>query len=91
MAKYCADCEYINTSDKKCDGIYKCKKCKCYVSSCSGCCENFSESYSRNWYEKQKLYDLGKKKSQDTIPITMYVVVFILLCILYFVGKMMGY
>ncbi len=22
MAKYCADCEYINTNDKKCDGIY---------------------------------------------------------------------
>ena len=22
--------------------------------------ENFSETYSRNWYEKQKIYDEGK-------------------------------
>ena len=86
MAKYCADCEFINPKDAKGKGAYKCKKCKRYVASSCSACEKFQECYHRNHYDKQKLYD----SSTNETPLLLYVVVFILLCILYVFGKIMG-
>ena len=91
MAKYCSDCEYINTSDKKKEGIYKCRVRKCYICSCDNSCDKFRETYAKTGYEKQKLYDLGKNVDEDTTPLTLYVIVLIVLSILVFFGKMMGY
>ena len=91
MSKYCADCEYIDTTNKKCDGIYKCKQSKCYISSCNRCCDKFIETYMRSGYEKQKLYDLGKISNQDDTSITFYVILLVMFCIIGFLGKIMGY
>ncbi len=91
MAKYCSDCEFLQLKDKKKDGIYKCAFCKKYVNTTNNQCENFSETYSRNWYEKQKIYDEGKNVSENDISLVPYVVLLIILSIIYLVAKLNGY
>ena len=54
-------------------------------------CENFSETYSRNWYEKQKIYDEGKNVSENDISLLPYVVLLIILSIICLVAKLNGY
>jgi len=61
MGKYCADCTNFKTSDKKADGYCKCSKTGKYTFGNIPTCEKFGEAYSRGWYDKEKLYDDGKK------------------------------
>lgn len=60
MAKYCADCTYFMVKDKKGEGICKCKKNGKYMPANVERCQNFSEAYSRKWYDREKLYDDAK-------------------------------
>ncbi len=91
MGKYCSDCVYLNLQEKKTDGLYKCKKCKKYTISSNLACEQFEETYQRNSFEKQKIYDLGKHVSEEDTPLSIYVVLFILMVIIYIIGKLNGY
>lgn len=60
---YCSDCENLNTSKKKEGSIsgcmYECKKLKKMVPG-NFTCDKFSKSYSRKYYEKDKIYNEGK-------------------------------
>lgn len=86
MGKYCADCANFNTKDKKADGICMCKKIKKHIPANTPACDKFEKSYSRGWYEREKLYDDGKansnKWSGNEISILVPIVLIILLIIL---------
>ena len=86
MGRYCSDCANFNTKDKEAPGYCKCKKIKKYVFANMPECKNFSKSYSRGWYEKEKLYDEGKassnKWSGKEISILVPIILIILLIIL---------
>ncbi|MDD3341177.1 MAG: hypothetical protein PHN72_03130 [Bacilli bacterium] len=92
MNSYCSDCKFLNTNDAKCDGIYKCSKSKQYTKACTNGCQSFEKNYGLNAYEKEKLYDLGKKASFDTDNTSIFgnIVVIILLIIAIIVTKVMG-
>ena len=91
MSKYCADCSNLDLKEQKIAGIYKCKKNKEYVTTCNYACEKFEENYSKTWYEKQKLYDEGKKISTNDTPTSFYVVLLIIITSLYIVCRLLGY
>ena len=86
MGKYCADCSNFNTKDKKTDGVCKCKKNGKYLPGNMPACDKFSKSYSRGWYEKEKLYDDGKaaankwsgKETSILVPIALIILLIIL-------------
>ncbi len=86
MANFCSDCSNFDTKDKKADGVCKCKKIKDYVPANTPACDKFEKSYSRDWYEKEKLYDDGKaassKFSGKEISVAVPIVLIILLIIL---------
>lgn len=86
MANFCSDCSHFDTKDKKVDGVCKCKKIKDYVPANTPACDKFEKSYSRDWYEKEKLYDDGKaassKFSGKEISVAVPIVLIILLIIL---------
>lgn len=89
MGKYCADCSKFNTSKKKADGICECKQSKKFLPGNMPACDKFSQSYTRNWYEKEKLYDDGKKNSDGSIPGEVNIGVPILLLILLIILKLL--
>ena len=86
MGKYCADCTNFKTSDKKAEGFCKCSKTGKYVLANTPRCEKFGEAYSRNWYEREKLYDDGKKTMNKPNPSNIstgtYLIVAVVLIIL---------
>lgn len=92
MSKYCSDCAFLDLNNQKKEGVYKCKKNNQYICACNCACEKFENSYSRNSYEKQKIYDLGKNAdlSEDT-PIEVYIFIFIIFCLLMLIAKICGY
>lgn len=63
---YCSDCENLNTSKKKEGSIngclYECKKLKKMVPG-NYTCDKFSKSYSRKYYDKNRIYSEGKNYS----------------------------
>lgn len=63
--RFCSDCEFLDTKDKKKDGIYKCKKIKdknkCYVNSSQDACDKFEKNYNTNNWEKNDIYMKGRK------------------------------
>ena len=87
MGKYCSDCANFNTKDKKAPGYCKCKKIKKYVFGNMPACKDFSKSYSRGWYEKEKLYDDGKESSNKWSGKETSILVPILLIILLIILK----
>ena len=89
MGKYCADCSNFNTGKKKADGICECKKNKKFMPGNMPACDKFSQSYSRNWYEKEKLYDDGKKNSNGSTPGEVSILGPIILLILLLVLKLL--
>ena len=93
MNKYCSDCTFLNTADAKCEGVYKCSKIKEYTNACKTACDQFEKSYGRNSYEKERLYELGKKEANkpDDIPISNYIFVLIMLAIAFGIAKLFGY
>lgn len=94
MSKYCSDCDNLNVKDNKGDGLYKCQKTKKYILACNEACDKFETCYGRNTAEKQRLYDLGKdakNKDTDKTPLWAYIIFFILLTIVWIIGKIMGY
>lgn len=63
---YCSDCEFLNDSKKK-EGtingcMYHCKKLDKMVPG-NFSCDKFSKSYSRKYYDKQRIYTEGRKFS----------------------------
>ena len=86
MANFCSDCANLDTKDKKADGVCKCKKIKDYVPANTPACDKFEKSYSRDWYEKEKLYDDGKatssKFSGKEVSVAVPIVLIMLLIIL---------
>jgi len=86
MAKYCSDCTYFNTKDKKAEGFCKCSKNKKHVLANGPRCDKFSEAYSRNWYEREKLYDDAiktmNKFKPSSISIGSYVIIAVVLIVL---------
>lgn len=86
MAKYCSDCTYFNTKDKKGEGFCKCSKNKKYVLANSPRCDKFSEAYSRKWYEREKLYDAAKDTMNKYVPSKMsvgsYAIIAVILIVL---------
>jgi len=92
MRKYCSDCAYLNIEKAKCNGIYQCNSKKFFTCACSEACEKFKHSYHRNSFEKQKLYDLGKKVEQNSdISVVPYLLLMILLELLFIFAKIQGY
>lgn len=79
MANFCSDCKNLDTEKKKCDGIYKCSVVKKYIPANKDACEKFEKSYARNGFEKEKLYEMGKKASNkpDDTPIGFYIIALI--------------
>ena len=86
MANFCSDCANFDTKEKKADGVCKCKKIKDYIPANTPACDKFQKSYSRSWYEKEKLYDDGKKSANkmkgNEISILIPIILIILLIIL---------
>lgn len=86
MGKYCSDCAKFNTKDKKVDGVCMCKAIKKYIPANTPACSKFEKSYSRGWYEKEKLYDDGKaaenkwsgKETSILVPIILIIILIIL-------------
>lgn len=86
MAHYCSDCSKFNTKNKKADGVCQCVVTKKFVPGNMPACDKFSTAYSRGWYEKEKLYDDGKKAANSfsgketsiAIPILLIVLLIIL-------------
>ena len=86
MARYCSDCANFDTKDKKAEGVCKCKKIKDYIPANTPACDKFEKSYSREWYEKEKLYDDGKasankwsgKEVSILVPIALIIILIIL-------------
>lgn len=68
MSKFCADCTNFKPSDKKAEGYCKCTKTGKYMFGNMPACEKFGQAYSRGWYEKEKLYDDGKKTMNQPTP-----------------------
>lgn len=66
MGRYCSDCTYLKSSDKKYDGCYKCTKVKKYMFGNTPACPKFDNAYSRRAYDKEKLYDLGVKTEKNS-------------------------
>ena len=93
MAKYCSDCEYLNTSKKKADGLYECKKNKKFVLANTEACPKFEDTYSRTWYEKQDLYDKGKKIQSDfgDASLTPYVIGLVLIILFCIIATILGF
>ena len=89
MARYCSDCSNFNTGKKKVDGICQCNKTKKFVPGCMPACDKFSKSYSRGWYEKEKLYDDGKKAVNSSSGKDVDIMVPILLIILLIILKIL--
>lgn len=81
----CSSCAYLDASKKKNGGfsgsIYYCSKNKCFVNGCNNSCNNYKSSYRTN-YECKDIYNDGKSYSDDTTPISLYVVLLIILIIL---------
>lgn len=81
----CASCANLKTSKKKKGGasgcVYYCSKNKCFVNGSNDSCNNYKSSYRTN-YECNKIYDEGKSYSDDTTPISFYLVILIILVIL---------
>ncbi len=86
MGRYCSDCAKFNPKDKKAPGICMCKKNKKHIPANTPACDKFEKSYSRDWYEKEKLYDDGKEASNKfsgkEISIIVPIVLIVLLIIL---------
>ena len=81
----CSSCDFLDTS-KKNEGansgcIYYCKKNKCFVNGCSSSCNNYKSSFRSN-YECSRIYNEGKSYSDDTTPISFYLIILIGLVIL---------
>ena len=81
----CSSCAYLDESKKKdgvCSGcIYYCKKNKCFVNGCNSSCNEYKSSFRSN-YECSKIYDEGKSYSDDTTPVSFYLVILVVLVIL---------
>ncbi len=60
MARYCADCTYLQVNDKG-NGKYKCSKIKKDVLANTPCCDKFGFAYARKRYDREKYYDLASK------------------------------
>ena len=93
MAYYCSDCEYLNEKKKKIDGIYECKKIKKDVLANAEACDKFEECYSRNWYEKQVLYDKGKEAQNKPSDASLapYAIGLILLLLFCIIATLLGF
>lgn len=86
MARYCSDCANFDTKDKKAEGVCKCKKIKDYIPANTPACDKFEKSYSREWHEKEKLYDDGKNSTEKwsgkevsiLVPIALIIILIIL-------------
>ena len=89
MANFCSDCKNLDTKDKKIDGIYKCKKLKDYIPANTPACEKFDKSYARDWYQKEKLYDDGKKAANNWSGKEISIIVPIILIILLIILKLL--
>lgn len=59
--KYCSDCTYLNTSQKKGEGCYQCDKTGKKVFGNQEWCTDFETAYARSSSEKNKIYDDGKE------------------------------
>ena len=75
MAKYCADCKYLNEKSKK-EGkiggcLYECKKQKDkklkMINSTMPACDKFEKDLNRGWYKSQCIYDDGKKFDDSSL------------------------
>lgn len=85
MARYCSDCTNLKTSDKKCDGQYKCSKTKKYVLANMPACDKFGMAYARSRYDREKLYDYAKeleKKPSGAEPGTLAFIAVVLIILL---------
>ena len=81
---YCSDCEYLNDKKPKKGGIdgcvYECKKLKKMVHG-NFSCDKFSKSYSRKYYDKDRIYTEGRKFSDTPKgnPISLVILLVLLL------------
>lgn len=86
MGRFCSDCANFNTKDKKAEGVCMCKVIKKHIPANTPACDKFSKSYSRSWYEREKLYDDGKastekfsgKETSIAVPIILIIILIIL-------------
>lgn len=90
MGKYCSDCANFDVKDKKAEGICMCKVIKKHIPANTPACDKFKKSYSRTWYEKEKLYDDGKESSNKWSGKETSILVPIVLIILLIILKILG-
>ena len=90
MSRFCSDCANYDIKDKKAEGVCKCKKVKEYIPANTPACEKFEKSYSRDWYEREKLYDAGKESANKFSGKEISIIVPIILIILLIILKLLN-
>lgn len=90
MARYCADCTFLQVNDKG-KGKYKCSKIKKDVLANMPCCDKFEFSY-RKRIDREKYYDMAKElenKYTGASPGTLLLIaaflgLLLLICVIFF-------
>lgn len=82
----CNSCKYLKYSDKK-DGlvdgsIYYCTKIKKYVNGADDGCDSYHKDYGRKVYEKNEIYNNGRKYYNDNSSNLVYLFILISLIII---------
>ena len=91
MAKYCADCTYLNVDDKG-NGKYKCSKIKKEVLANTPCCDKFEMAYARKRYDREKYYDLAKNRIEkytgaspgSLLLVALLLGILLIICLIFF-------
>lgn len=91
MARYCSDCTFFNSKDKKdgVEGYCKCSKIKKNILANTPACEKFERAYSRKAYDCEKLYDSAKEAEKKSTGKDMPVIIPIILIIAIIVLKLL--
>lgn len=82
----CSSCKYLNEKKKKAGkssgAIYYCEKQKSFVYGSDNACKDYKMNSNRSDTICEEIYKNGKLFSDDTIPVSVYLLVLIILIIL---------
>lgn len=88
---YCCSCKNLDVKNKKKGkvngNLYFCKKKKSYVSGCTYGCPDFQKASGRKSYQTDEIFKDGKKYSNDTTPVGIYIMLLVVLIILGIIMK----
>lgn len=82
----CYKCKYLKKDNKKAGVIngclYYCTKIEKYVNGAAEGCDKYYKDYGRKTYEKDEIYNNGKKYYNDSIPVSTYLIIAFVLTII---------